>query len=115
MKLIQWYKNIAFLSTIFWAGLGVLTIGSIVISANGWVINLVIGSFFILIGIFLYLRAKNLHRFYEVIPSDVQNTPPLKHFLRLEMILILGTGFLGGMLLLAGISRVFGEGFAIFG
>ena len=66
--LIQWCKNIAFIGAILWAGLGVLTIGSIALSSIGWVINLIIGSLFILIGFFLYLRAKHLHRFYEYYP-----------------------------------------------
>ena len=113
--LIQWYKNIAFISAILWTGLGVLTIGSIALSSIGWAINLIIGLLFMLIAYFLYLRVKNLHCFYETIPSDAQNNPHLQRFLRLEMIFVLGTCFFGIILLSAGISRVFGEGYAIFG
>ena len=115
LKLIHWYKNFAFLSAILWAGLGLLTVASVTLSTIGWEVNVMVGVLFISIGVFLYLRAKNLHWFYDVISTDVKNTPQLNRFLRLEMIFVLGTCFLGGLLLMAGISRVFGEGYAIFG
>jgi hypothetical protein len=113
--IIEWYKNIAYLGTFFWAGLGLLTIGSIAISSIGWVINLVMGSLFILIGYFLYLRAKNFYRFFRAITPDTQNISYLQKFLRLDLVIVVGITFLGGLLLMAGIFRVFGEGFAIFG
>ncbi len=110
----EWYKNIAYLGTIFWAGLGLLTIGSIAISSIGWVINLVMGCLFLLIGYFLYLRTKNLYRFYRAVTPDMQNISYLQKFLRLDLIFVVGITFLSGLLLMAGIFRVFGEGFAIF-
>ena len=113
--LIQWYKYSALIGAILWIGLGALTLGSIVLSSIGWVINLVIGLIFILIGYFLYLRASKLVRFYVTATDDVQNNPHMQRFLRLDLMLVLSTCFLGGLLLTAGISRVFGEGYAIFG
>lgn len=113
--LIRRYRNIAFVSAALWVGLGGLTVGSIALSSIGWVINLVMGLLFMLIGVYLYFRAKNLHRFYETITPTARNNPYIQRFLNLELIFVLSTCFVGVIFLSAGISRVFGEGYAIFG
>jgi hypothetical protein len=113
--LIQWHKSIAFLGAIFWTALGMLAIGSIRLGTIAWVINLGMGFLFVATGYFLYRRAKNFSRFYETITPDAQNNPHLQRFLRLDLLFVLGAAFLSGLLLLAAISRVFGEGYAIFG
>lgn len=113
--LIQWYKYSASISAILWIALGTLTIGSIVLSSIGWVINLVMGLLFILIGCFLYLRAYHWRRFYITVSSDMRNNPHLQRFLRLDLLFVLGACLLGALFLTAGVSRVFGEGYAIFG
>ncbi len=113
--IIEWYKNIAYVGTVLWTGLGFLTIGSIALSSIGWAINLVMGSLFILIGYFLYLRAKNFYRFFRAITPDPLNFFYLQKFLRLDLAFVVGITFLSGLMLMAGIFRVFGEGFAIFG
>ena len=115
MKLIRWYKNLAIVSALLWAGLGLLTVGSIAVSSLGWAINLIMGVLFIFIGWFLYARSDSFYWVYSSSASDIQNHPHLQQFLRLDLIFVLGTCLVGGILLMASIGRVFGEGFAIFG
>ena len=115
MKLIQWYKNLALVSAFFWVGLGVLTVGSIIVSSLGWIINLIMGILFIFIGWYLYARSDSFYRLFSSSASDMQNNPYIQRFLRFDLIFVLGTCFVGGLLLMASMSRVFGEGFAVFG
>jgi hypothetical protein len=115
MLLIQWYKNLALVSAFLWFGLGAITIGSIALSPISWAINLIIGLFFILIGWFLHRRASSFYHFYSTSADDTQNNQSLLRFLRLDFLAILGTCLVGSLLLIASISRVFGEGFAVFG
>ncbi|MFZ2487886.1 MAG: hypothetical protein WAZ19_07155 [Anaerolineae bacterium] len=112
---IRLYQFLALANALFWGMLGVLTIGSILLSRIGWPINLLMGNVFAAIGGFLYRRAYHWWRFYQTAPGDVQNSAHVKHFLHLDLIFLVGTGLIGGILLAAGISRVFGEGYAIFG
>jgi hypothetical protein len=95
--------------------LGAITIGSITLSSLGWVINLVMGLLFIFIGWFLYFRANNFHLFYSANIAETQNNQQLERFLRIDLILVLGTCLAGGLLLAVSIGRVFGEGYALFG
>ena len=112
---IRWYRIFALVSVFLWAGLGTITIGSIAVSSLGWVINLVMGLIFICIGWFLYLRASNFQLFYYASDAETRNNLYLKRFLRSDLILVLIAGLVGTLLILASISRVFGEGYAVFG
>lgn len=112
---IRLYQFLALANALLWGALGILTIGSVWLSRIGWPINLLMGSVFAAIGGFLYLRAYHWQRFYLTAPVDVQNSPHIRRFLRLDLIFLVGMGLVGGILLTAGISRVFGEGYAIFG
>jgi len=113
--LIRWYKNSALVSAILWIGIGAITIGSIALSSFSWGINLIMGFLFIFLGWFLYIRANYFHRFYSTNTADIQNNPHIKRFLRLDLMFVLSTCLIGGLLLTASISRVFGEGYPIFG
>lgn len=113
--LIRLYKNTALVSAIFWAGTGSITIGSIVVSSLDWGINLVMGLILIFVGWFLYLRANNFYRCYIASPTDMQKNPSCLRFLRLDLLLVIISCLVGAVLLAASISRVFGEGYAVFG
>ena len=113
--LIKWYKYSALTSAALWIALGIITIGSIVLSSIGWGINLIMGLLFMLIGCFLYFRAYNLHHFYVNATENMQENLHLRRFLRLDLIFVLGTLLVGALLVSAATSRVFGEGFPIFG
>ncbi len=113
--IIKWYRYSALTSAVFWIALGIITIGSIVFSSIGWGINLIMGLLFMLIGCFLYFRAHNLHHFYVNATENMQNNLRLQRFLLLDLMFVLGTFLVGALLLSAAASRVFGEGFPIFG
>jgi len=113
--LIRWHKNSALVSAILWIGIGAITIYSVALSSFGWGINLIMGFLFILLGWFLYIRANCFHRFFLTSTADIQNNPHFKRFLRLDLMFVLSTCLVGGLLLSASISRVFGEGYAVFG
>ena len=112
---IRFHKFSSILSAILWLLLGILTIGSITISSLGWIINLSMGFLFIIIAGFIYLHGKNLHQFYSNAIEIIQNDPHFKRFLRLDLLFVFSTTFLGGVSLIAAFFRVFGEGFAVFG
>ncbi len=115
LTLIRWYKNLALVSALLWVGLGVLTVGSIAVSTLGWAINLIMGALFIFIGWYIYARSDSFCRVYSSSASDMQNNPHIQRFLRLDLMFVLGACLVGGSLLVASISRVFGDGFAVFG
>lgn len=115
MTLIQWYKNLALVGAILWFGVGLITIGGIVLSSLGWIINLVMGLIFISIGWLLYRRASSFYLFFSASPVTNQNNLHLQRFMRLDLLVVCGASLLGGILLIASISRVFGEGYAVFG
>jgi len=115
MKIILWHKRFSLINTCLWSGIGTITIGSIIQSSLSWHINLLMGLLFFSIGCFFYLRSSNLHHFYFSGDSKIQKNLHLQRFLRLDMIFVLGSCLVGGILLFASISRVFKEGFAIFG
>ena len=113
--LIRFHKFSFILSAILWFLLGILTIGSIAISSLGWIINLSMGSFFMIVAGFIYLHGKNLHQFYSNAIETIQNDPHFNRFLRLDLIFVFSTAIISGGFLIAAIFRVFGEGFAVFG
>lgn len=113
IKLIQFLSS---LGSLFWVLLGLLSIGGITLSTSGWLINVVMGILFIAVGCFFYARGRSFVCFYQShIKQGLLANQSLKRFIRLEIVLLLGNCFVSALLLAAGASRVFGEGFAIFG
>jgi len=84
-------------------------------SVRNWVVNLVMGSLFVIAGLFLYLRANQFACYYRAIPIDMQRNPACIRFLRFDLLLVLITCLAGGLLFAASLSRVLGEGYAVFG
>jgi hypothetical protein len=78
-------------------------------------INLVMGTIFAFMDYFFYLRARKLQRFHANITSDLQNNQHLQGFLRMDLTLVLGACLICIILLSGAISRVFSEGYPIFG
>jgi hypothetical protein len=95
--------------------LGMLTIGSIVLSSIGWFINLGMGLFFIMIGVYLYFRGNSLHRFYSGAVDNLQDDPKFRRFLRLDLLFVIISCVVSGAFLTGAFIRIFFEGFAVFG
>ncbi|MDD2680748.1 MAG: hypothetical protein PHE20_01440 [Patescibacteria group bacterium] len=111
MKILQF-------TTIFtaflWVATGLVTVGSIYLSNIGFVINLIVGLSFILIGFYLHLKEKNIFGLLKIVPED-QSRNLYKKVIVGEIIFIAAALFFGLMAFSAVLSRVFGEGFAVFG
>ena len=116
MKAIKLVSKIAALSYIV---LGLLTIGSIINGTTGLFINLTIGVLFIIIGFYLYARAKNI----VILITETEDLNKEKNriinalarFLIFERIFIVISLSFGIFLLSGAISRVFRENMPIFG
>lgn len=113
--LIRLYRSFALASAALWAGTGFVVIGSIAMSVRSWVVNLVMGSLFVIAGVFLHLRAHQFACCYMSIPCDMQRNPACMSFLRFDLLLVLITCLVGGLLFAAALSQVAGEGYAVFG
>ncbi|MCP9927706.1 hypothetical protein [Cyanobium sp. CH-040] len=113
--LIRLYRSFALASAALWSGTGFVVIGSIAMSVRNWVVNLVMGQLFVIAGLFLCLRANQFACYYMSIPCDMQRNPACMRFLRLDFLLVLITCLVGGLLFAASLSRVVGEGYAVFG
>ncbi len=101
-------------ASMVWIATGLIIIGSIYLSSSGFFINLIIGVLFILLGIFFYSKEKTLLQILSQNHEDIQNTL-YKKSINGEIILAMLTLFLGLMLLSAASSRVFVEGYPVFG
>lgn len=114
---MQAYKTAAFSAAALYLISGILIIGSIINSAIGLFINLIIGIMFIAAGFYLYARTENIIRLIGGIkpePMD-QADSVLKRFLFFEYLFI-GAGNLIGMVFLYGVLyRFFAEKMPVFG
>ncbi len=107
-------KNITLFTGLLWIINGFITIGSIYLSYIGIVVNCIVGMLFILIGIYFYKRGKIL---LELLTKTSDSLPHKlrKKVITSEIILTAGILFIGFIILCAISSRVFREGFAVFG
>ncbi|MGF1535547.1 MAG: hypothetical protein ACFB4J_03530 [Elainellaceae cyanobacterium] len=103
------------MSASLWVGLGLTTAGSIAVSWLSWQINLLMGVVFAATGCFFYLRANSLFLAYSLSVIEPRNNRHLQRFLLLDLLFMLSTCFVGSLLLLASLSRIFSEGLAVFG
>ncbi|MCF6172756.1 MAG: hypothetical protein L3J44_03095 [Campylobacteraceae bacterium] len=92
---------------------------SIVYGTIGMYINLTVGVFFMAIGYYLYLKASstmNLINSITKTASEKQETSnAITRFVILEKIFTIGIFLIGAILLMAVVSRMFGEQLPIFG
>jgi len=112
---VKLHKYSSILSASLWLILGILTAGSIVISKLGWIINVGMGLLFIIIGCFMYFHGNSLHQFYGSAVEKIQYDPNFRRFLRLDLIFVLISCIFSGISLIAVITRIFFEGYAVFG
>ena len=108
------YLLFFYLNALAWLLLGLLSIGSIINGSDGLMINIVLGSLFILIGIYFYLRTKN-HQKLLLLFAEKKADQYFKHFILLEKILISMSLFFIFILLSGVIHRIFGENMPVFG
>ena len=105
--LVHWLAHSA---TAFWLLLALLTFGGIFLSTLGWVINVIMGIIFGLIGVFFRVRGQSLKALLEE-----GEQKPIGLFLQTEIVLLLGVNLVAIVLLSAALSRIFGEGLPLFG
>lgn len=111
LKILQFAT---YLTILLWITTGLIIVGSIYLSRIGFVINLVIGILFILIGMYFYLKEKAFSKLLTQICEGKQDKLHKKVILG-EIIFIMMALFIGATALSAVSSRVFGQGFAVFG
>jgi hypothetical protein len=102
-------------SVYLWLALGILTIGSILVSSLGWIVNLGMGLLFIIIGCLMYLHGNSLHRFYKGSMDKLQEDPNFQRFLRLDLLFVIISCIVISAMLTGAFIRIFIEGFAVFG
>jgi len=107
-------KLTTYLTVFVWITTGIITVGSIYLSFIGFFINLTVGILFILIGIYLGIKEKSLYELITKICNEEQSQLCQKVILG-EIILIMISLLIGLGILIAVSSRVFVEGFAVFG
>ena len=112
---IKFHKYSYIINVALWFTLGFLTIGSILVSSHEWIVNLGMGSLFIIIGCLMYLHGKSLHRFYTSAVNILMEDPNFKMFLRLDLLFVIISCIVSGALLTGVFIRMFVEGFAVFG
>jgi len=97
-----------------WLIIGLITIGSIFLSSIGFVINLVVGSIFISIAIFFNYKRKYLFELLKKIYNDGVYVLTDK-VINGEIVGLVTALILGILIFSAVSSRVFIEGFPVFG
>lgn len=107
-------RIITYLATLIWVVTGLVTIGSIYLSRIGFVINLLVGKSFILLGTYFYFKEKALSELLEITYQDQFSKLHNKVFLG-EFFFMMFALLVGIIILSAVSSRVFKEGFAVFG
>ena len=110
------YKLATNFSIILWFLDGLLTIGSIANGTIGLFINMIMGIIFMLIGLYIYLKVKNVIRIIDYSEDlATKNKTIYNRFIFIEIIFTF-ISIVVGLIALSGIaSRVFGEGLAVFG
>ncbi len=106
-------KYVSCLTALIWMMIGVITLGSILLSDIGWVINLTVGFVFVLFSTLLFLKEKNF--LLLISDSDPEDKIIQKKAVRYELFSLLIV-LIVGVISLFGVShRVFIEKFAVFG
>jgi hypothetical protein len=113
--LIQWYRYSALVAAACWAGSGLVVMSSSLLSPADWAVNLVMGLLFLLTGWLLHVRASRFYGLYLTFPVDQQKSPSCLRFLRFDLLMVVITCLAGALVLVASISRVYREGYAVFG
>jgi len=119
--IIRIYRRSSFAAASIWILLGVMTAGSFVMNRIGLMINLVIGTIFCLIGLYLLVRAKAALRLGMAICEARDSAQHRNMSLRMtrlfawDLLLVCISLLVGIVLLSAATYRVFFERLAVFG
>ena len=97
-----------------WIICGLITLGSIYLSRIGFTINFIVGLLFILLGVYIYSKEKALLELL-VKAHEGKQSRLIKKVIIGEIIFITLALLVGIVIVSAVSSRVFGEGFAVFG
>ncbi|MEO0405735.1 MAG: hypothetical protein AAF289_00130 [Cyanobacteria bacterium P01_A01_bin.135] len=73
------------------------------------------GAVFTATGWFFYWRANSFFLAYATGAIKARQNRHMQQFLWLDLVFMLGSCFIGGLLLLASLSRIFAERLAVFG
>ena len=109
---MKYLKFLSYLITTCWSLAGLIIMGSIFLGQSLWFINLFIGLFFIFIGFYFFKKESCFLELYK--HSTIEDEMVNKN-IKLELMLLLFFSFFGVIVLSAVYSRVFDEGFAVFG
>ena len=120
-KTLNFLKALSYAVFTVWVLLGVFTFLSIYYGMTGIIINIVMGAVFILIGLYLFLKAKNIlalfysfNRFTINKNTNIINTQ-FKKMIFFENIFMLLSLVIGLIFLTAIFSRMFSEKLPVFG
>ena len=110
---IKSLQILSLITAFVWTAVGIITVGSIYLSMGGFVINVVVGSLFIFIGQFIFWKERYFVKFLR---EAVSNNKKLKVTVIISELFFIGGILLVGLVAFFGVfSRVFLEGFAVFG
>ncbi len=104
-------KWLSIFATLAWLLLAVLTAGSCLLERGTVTVNLVIGAVFLGVALFVFVRL----RVMAMIVQTVSTNTAMKLLFRVEAVSATAMLLLGLILLAAAGSRVFREGFPVFG
>jgi uncharacterized membrane protein len=108
-RIIVGHKVLSLVGSVSWVLLGALTICSIFMDPSIWLINVVMGTVFMLIGSYLYMRCRYLNNVYKLEDSRSYR------FLFLDLLPLLIVAILAIGLIYGVIGRIFVERFTVFG
>lgn len=108
------FNFIAYLAVTSWSLTGITILGGIIIEPMMFILNLIIGVGFVIVGWFLYLKLNNIKQVI-VLLTTTENKQICERLIRFETILFALCALLGILLLSGAISRVFIEQKAVFG
>ena len=109
------YIIASWINVLLWSLIGLFTIGSIILSRNGMVINLVVGTIFLLIAGLFFLKAYFFTKGVKAEEISHESKTYFSKYLKADLILTTGTVLFSLIIFSAVLHRIFQEGTPIFG
>jgi hypothetical protein len=109
---MKFLKILSYFVAICWVLAGLIIIGSLYLGTALWIVHIVVGTLFISIGIYFLQKERC---FLELLKSIKDRDKVVQKNILFELILLLFFCFFGLVALSAIYSRVFNEGFSVFG
>ncbi|MGO4292201.1 hypothetical protein [Chitinophaga sp. RAB17] len=113
--MIRIYIIASWLNVLLWSLIGLFTIGSIVLSSNVLVINLIVGTIFLLIAALFFFKAFFLVKGVRNGEISSKGGASFSKYLMTDLILTAGIVLFSSIVFSAVLHRIFLEGNPIFG